>query len=133
MKKITTLLLILTIFAFTALPVLAQVDTDDPFGLGYGDELPLGTKDLRAGVMGVVNIALGFLGVIAIVIILYGGFVWLTSAGNEEKVGTAKKIITAGVVGLIIIFISYAIAVFVIDQLIVATGAEGTGFGGGGT
>ena len=120
MRKIATLLTVISLFALATMPVLAQ----DPFGLNYGTELPLGTKDLRAGIMGVVNVFLGFLGVIAIVIILYGGFVWLTSAGNEEKVGQAKKIITAGIVGLIIIFISYAIAVFVINQLIIATGAE---------
>ena len=41
---------------------------------------------------------------IALVIIVYAGFLWMTSAGNEEKVGEAKKIITAGIIGLIIIF-----------------------------
>jgi len=54
---------------------------------------------------------------------LWGGFRWMTAAGNEEKTGEAKKIITAGIIGLVIIFISYAIATFVINQLIVATGA----------
>ena len=52
---------------------------------------------------------------------LYAGFLWLTSAGSEEKVGQAKKIITSAIIGLVIIFISYAIATFVITQLIKAT------------
>jgi hypothetical protein len=54
---------------------------------------------------------------------LYGGFVWLTSAGSEDKIGQAKKIITAGIVGLVLIFVSFAIAQFVIAQLITATAA----------
>ena len=117
MKKLATLTITGVLFAFSALPALAQ------YGLEYGTLTGLGTEDLRAGVMGIINVFLGFLGVIAIVIILYGGFVWLTSAGNEEKVGKEKKIIRAGIIGLIIIFISYAIPTFVITELMGATGA----------
>jgi hypothetical protein len=119
MKKFIALT-ILTVFVLTALPVLAQ---SDPFGINtYGSYTGLGTRDLRSGIMGIVNALLGFLGVLAIVIILWGGFRWLTSGGNEEKVGEAKKIITAGVIGLVIIFTAYAIANFVISSLITATG-----------
>ena len=81
----------------------------------------LGTKDIREGVMTIVNVLLGFLGIIAILIVLYGGFLWMTAAGNEDKVDQAKKIITAGIIGLIIIFVSFAIATFVIESLITAT------------
>ena len=115
MKKIAVLA---TIFALTAVPALA-VELD--VGLNYGDETGLGTKDIRAGVMSIVNALLGFLGVLAIIIILWGGFRWLTSGGNEEKVGEAKKIIASGIIGLIIIFTAYAIATFVVTQLISAT------------
>lgn len=118
MKKIAVLTTLVMVFALTAMPVLA-LET----GLNYGTYTGLGTKDIREGVMSIVSLLLGFLGIIAIIIILYGGFVWLTSAGNEEKVGQAKKIITAGVIGLVIIFIAYALATFVISQLITATGA----------
>jgi len=118
MKKIATLTTLVVIFTLTVLPALA-LET----GIEYGTYTGLGTKDIREGIMAIVNVLLGFLGIIAIIIILYGGFVWLTSAGNEEKVGQAKKIIGAGVIGLVIIFVSYAIATFVISQLITATGA----------
>ena len=119
MKKLVTALIFTSfLFALTIAPVWA-LET----GLNYGTFTGLGTKDIREGVMAIVNVLLGFLGIVAIIIILYGGFVWLTSAGNEENVGRAKKIITAGIIGLIIIFVSYAIATFVINQLILATGA----------
>ena len=106
-------------FALTALPVLA-LNT----GIEYGTYTGLGTKDIREGIMSVINVLLGFLGILAIVIILWGGFRWLTSGGNEEKVGEAKKIITAGIIGLVIIFTAYAIASFVVTQLMSATGAQ---------
>lgn len=106
------------VFALTAMPVLA-LDT----GIEYGTYTGLGTNDIREGVMNVVNVLLGFLGILAIIIILWGGFRWMTSGGNEEKVGEAKKVITAGIIGLVIIFTAYALATFVISQLLTATGA----------
>ena len=114
MKKIAILTTIM-VFALTAVPALAA--TLD-VGMSYGDYTGLGTKDIREGIMTIVNVLLAFLGVIAILIILYGGFVWLTSGGNEEKVSQAKKIIAAGIIGLIIIFCAYAIATFVVLSLI---------------
>lgn len=120
MKKYAILMGVVMVFAMTVLPALAaSLDV----GLNYGTYTGLGTKDIREGVMAVIRVLLGFLGIIAIVIILYGGFVWLTSAGNEEKVGQAKKIISAGIIGLIIIFVSYALATFVVTQIMEATGA----------
>ncbi len=122
MKKTLTVFCLATIFALTVLPALAL--TSDEIGLQYGTYTGLGTKDLREGVMTIIQYLFGFLGIVAVVLFLYGGFLWLTAAGNEEKVGTAKKVLTAAIIGLVIIFISYAIANFVITQLITATGAN---------
>ena len=116
MKKTIFLTTLAMLFAMTVMPALA-LET----GLDYGTFTGLGTKDLREGAMTIVNVLLGFLGILAIVIILWGGFRWLTSGGNEEKVSEAKKIITAGIIGLVIIFTAYAIAQFVVSQLIRAT------------
>ncbi|MFA6410328.1 MAG: hypothetical protein WCW26_02015 [Candidatus Buchananbacteria bacterium] len=118
MKKIAIFTTLVAIFALTVMPALAL-----DVGLGYGTLTGLGTKDIREGIMAIIRLLLSFLGIIAIVIILYGGFIWLTSAGSEEKIGSAKKIISAGVVGLVIIFVSYALATFVVTQIMSATGA----------
>ena len=120
MKKGLIITSIVFLFALSITPALATLD----IGLNYGTATGLGTTDIREGVMNIVQYLLSFLGVIAIIVMLYGGFVWLTSGGNEEKVGQAKKIISAGIIGLVIIFISYALATFVIEQLITATGAN---------
>lgn len=121
MKKIATLATSMALFSLMVVPALAATD----FGVGYGTYLGLGTTDIKQGVMMIVTTLLGFLGLLAIIIILYGGFIWLTSAGNEEKVGKAKQVISAGIIGLIIIFISYALVSFVISNIGKATGAAG--------
>ncbi len=71
--------------------------------------------------VGVLIVYVGLLGIIAVVIILYGGFIWMTAAGNEERVDKARKMIVAGVIGLAIILSAYAIARFVVNSLVNAT------------
>ncbi|MBI2002991.1 MAG: hypothetical protein HYS76_00170 [Candidatus Wildermuthbacteria bacterium] len=83
-------------------------------------EIALPTADVRVVITRIINVAMGFLGIVAVLIILWGGFTWMTAGGNEEKVGEAKKIITAGVIGLIIVVTSYAIASFVVRSLTAA-------------
>ncbi|MFA6322287.1 MAG: hypothetical protein WCX71_02305 [Candidatus Buchananbacteria bacterium] len=126
MKKIATLATATVLFSSIVAPALAVTEAvSEQFGLGYGTYLGLGTADLKTGVMMIVQYMLGFLGIIAVLIILYGGFTWMTAAGNDEKVGKAKQIISAGVIGLVIIFVSYALVYFVITQIGKATGASG--------
>jgi len=60
---------------------------------------------------------LGFLGIIAVAIVLVGGFQWMTALGDEEKVKKARKLIGSGVVGLIIILAAYAIVNFVLTEI----------------
>jgi len=124
MKKFSKLLLSFAILSFLlvpmfALPAAAQSNPGD-FGLqqvdaGLGGTL--GNEDPRTVVGRIINIALGFLGVIALGIILMGGFTWMTAGGNEDKVAQAKKMIGAGVIGLAIIFLSWALANFIVGSL----------------
>ena len=90
-------------------------------GIDYGSATGLGTKDIRETVASIINVALGLLGIVAVVIILAGGFTWMTASGNEENVDKAKKMIFSGIIGLAIILSAYAIAKFVISSLITAT------------
>jgi len=118
MNKLILFAVLAATAALTVVPAFA-LDT----GLGYGTYTALGTKDIREGVMDIVALLLGLLGILVIVGIIAGGFIRMTSAGNEEKVSMGNKIIIAGIIGLAIIFLSYAIAAFVIGQLITSTGA----------
>ncbi len=64
----------------------------------------------------VIQWALGFLGLVAVIMILWGGITWMTSAGNEEKVRKAKEILRAAIIGLIVILLSWALVTFVVGQ-----------------
>lgn len=87
-------------------------------GKGFAGEAGLGTADLIDTISSIIRIALGFLGVIAVVIILLGGFKWMTSGGADTKVAEAKKLIFAGIIGLVIVLSAYAIATFVINSIV---------------
>lgn len=65
----------------------------------------------------IIGVFLSLLGVIFLCLIIYGGFLWMTSAGNESKVLTAKKVLTQAVIGLIIILSAYGITQFVLRSL----------------
>lgn len=100
-------------------------------GLGYAAEAGLGTQDIRITIANIIRVILGILGLVAVVIIIYGGFLYMTAAGEVEKIKTAKKLLAGAVIGLIIILSSFAIASFVISQLQQAVGPGGPGGGGG--
>jgi len=86
-------------------------------GINYGTATGLSTRDVREVVARIINVAMGLLGIVAVVIILAGGFLWMTAGGNEEKVEKAKSLIFSGIIGLAIILTSFAIARFVISSL----------------
>jgi len=102
-------------------PVVVDTITANDLGINYGKATGLGGTDVRVTVARVIRVAMGLLGIVAVVIILIGGFTWMTAGGNEEKVGEAKKWIFAGIIGLAIILSAYAIANFVLTQLVTAT------------
>lgn len=105
--------------------------SEDTFGLkgvntGLEDDSGnnvLGNKDLRETIGDLIQVALSLLGVVAVVIILIGGFKWMTAGGNEEKVTEARKLIFSGIIGLAVILSAWAISIFVIEQLSTATGS----------
>lgn len=71
----------------------------------------------------IIGTFLSFLGIIFLCLVIYGGFLWMTSAGNEGKVIRAKQTLTQAVIGLIIILSAYSITYFVFNSLKSASGA----------
>lgn len=124
MKKATMFLasLVLSVGMF-AVPALVGAQTDI-FGVNYGAATGLGQQDPRETVANVIRIALSFLGIVAVIIVLWGGVLWMTAAGNSDKVDQAKKVLFSGLIGLIIILSAFAVTQFVINQLINATGTN---------
>lgn len=120
--------LIIAIFAVADFALAAV----DPWGgkkTAVEGAIGLGTDDPRIIAASVIRVALGFLGVIALGLIIYAGFLWMTSAGNEQKIEQAKKILKNALIGLIIILASFGIVSFIIEKLLEQTGAGGPGGG----
>lgn len=81
------------------------------FGAFIGPEANVGgtSGSLRDLVLKIVNFFLGFLGLLAVIMVIYGGFLYISSAGNDEKVGQAKKILLYAVLGIVVIVVSFAL------------------------
>lgn len=84
-------------------------------GVGQQQELPV--------LVGrIINIVLGFIGILLIAYFIYAGFLWMTAGGNEENVTKAKTIIKNAIIGLIITVAAFAITNFVLGSVINAAG-----------
>ncbi len=118
MKKHKTILAGIIGISLFILPLAASADFFGGFDPGWGND------NLLDIIASVINILMGLLGVLAVLLFLYGGFTWMIAAGNPDKVETAKKIILAAVIGLIIIFLSWALAQFIVGTLSNATGVS---------
>ena len=55
------------------------------------------------------GIGLSFIGVVALLFIVYGGFLILTSQGNPEQVDKGKSYITYSVIGVVLAIAGYAL------------------------
>lgn len=77
--------------------------------LGAVSDATGGQTSLRGLVLTIVNYFLGFLGLLAVIMVIYGGVTYVSSAGNDEAVGKAKKIIMYALIGIIIILLSFVV------------------------
>ena len=114
LHKFAKVALALGIAATLAVPAASFAVTATSFSIeSIGSQIGLGNADLKSTVLNIIRLVLGLMTLVAVVLIIYGGFVWLTAAGNEENVEKAKKIISAAVMGLIVILLAWAIVIFV--------------------
>jgi len=113
MKKLLLLLLLGLPQLASAQPSVGDWGVND-FAAGG---VNLGTRTLRETIAGIINIALGFLGILATLLILFGGFTMMTSGGNADKKSGGQNAAVAGAIGLIIILTAYAISRFVLASV----------------
>jgi len=112
-KKVLSLLTI-AIIALSALPAAAQIVP----GSGGGDNAAKyadGSYELNDFIILGKNVAawiLGIVGSLALLFFIYGGIMFLIAGGKEEQIKKGKDIITAAIIGLILVFASYLIIAF---------------------
>lgn len=123
MKFIQSLLIALFLGCLTFAPSLALAQgagaaSADPTSVTLQDPLQLSADaPLEDLVARVIKSFLGIVGIIALILFLYGGILWLTSAGNSSKVEEGRNVFVWAVLGLVVIFSSYVIVTFVFDRL----------------
>ncbi|MBI4449684.1 IPT/TIG domain-containing protein, partial [Candidatus Uhrbacteria bacterium] len=112
------------VFAFTVSIILASLFMIPASsagaletGIDFGTATGLSTQDIRVTVAKIIRAAFGLLGIVGLGIVLAGGFLWMTSSGNEEKLAKAKQLLTNGAIGLTIMLLSFAITQFAISRL----------------
>jgi len=81
-----------------------------------------GEGSLTGFIGGLVSAALGLLGVVFFVLIIYGGALWMTAQGDTAKVDKAKKILLSAVIGLAVVMAAYAISYYVVGAIAGSTG-----------
>lgn len=112
-----------TFYTLAKADSLSNLDKAAGIG-GIKSDVSLGTR-IGTIIRGILSI----IGVVMLVLFIYGGFTWMTAGGNEEKVRQATKILASAVVGFILVFLSFALTNFFIE----AYKKSSSGSGGGNT
>ena len=99
-------------------PMKGLKSTAEHAGL-VGKEEPKSLTQLAGNI---INVLLGLLGIVAFILIIFAGFLWMISQGSKEKIDKAKGILRSSAIGLAIILASAALVNFVVFRLLDITG-----------
>ena len=121
MKKVKVLLAGLLMVPTVALAVAPSVSAEYSLSGGAetakGEGMKYGVGDANSLVKNIVNIILWVVGILSVIMMVWGGIKYTTSAGDSNKVTSAKNTIIYAVIGLIVSIMAYAIVNFVIGQI----------------
>lgn len=119
-KKTTLIILILILINAFLLPSLLCLAQSNP-----GDSLnqtrnaaDLPTGDVPTYLGQIIGAGVALSGSIFLFLIIYGGIIIMTAAGNEERYGKGKKVIYWAVIGIIVIGAAYGITTFIFNAIL---------------
>jgi hypothetical protein len=101
--------------ALIFLPLLGLAEDASTDGVTLTN--PIGTSDVRVIIGYVIKAALGISGSLALLMFVWGGFLWLTAAGNSDRIEKGKKVLIWSTLGLVVIFSAYTITNAVIGGI----------------
>ncbi|MCK5511035.1 IPT/TIG domain-containing protein [Candidatus Parcubacteria bacterium] len=107
-----------SILAIIALALFTAVDfaLAQDIGIDYANNLGLqeaSETDIKTLIINIIRYVLTFLGIIAVVMVMYGGFIWMTSNGQPDRIQKAKKTLIGAAIGLVIVISAFAIVTFI--------------------
>lgn len=108
----------LAVFALNVPLTLAQVPIDDSANAVLGSTgAATRFRDLPTAINTIFQVVIAASGAIFVLMFLFGGIQYLTSAGNEEGSAKARKLLVDAIVGLIIVLAAYALGTWILAQL----------------
>lgn len=110
MKKYYSLFFILFIGLIIYLPIIAGATIPQLHN-------PLGTTNISTITGNLINKVLSIVGVIAFAMFVYGGILWMTSAGSEEQIKKGKNTLVWATIGLAFIFFAYTLVHYILSSV----------------
>jgi hypothetical protein len=84
----------------------------DPGSIGIANPV----KDANGAFASILNVAYGAAGIVCVIVIIYGGFIYTTSDGNATNVKRGKDAILGAVIGIIVVIMAFAITQFILGK-----------------
>jgi len=132
MKKLLVIITLPLLFTALFTPVFvsgaglgdAQGQLETAGGIAYGADAE---TEFESVLGNLINTLLSITGIVFLLLMIYGGYLWMTARENQDQAKKAKDVITAAFIGIVIVVLAYGITFFVIEQLLSPSGA-GSGF-----
>ncbi len=120
---LTALTLVVGNLAMHTSPVLADAKSDICSGVGAvsggnGCANPKGSPTVNSVINSVINIISAFVGVLAVIMIVFAGFRYVTAAGDSGKISSAKNTLIYAIVGLVVAGMAQIIVRYVVTNVI---------------
>ena len=107
-----------SVLSTASLPGSASAQVSDGINTATTSEMKGKSIDGDKGLIKtVVNVLLWAVGILSVIMIIFSGFRYITSAGDASKTKSAQSTLTYSVVGLIVAIMAYAIVNMVINRL----------------
>ena len=134
MKKIIFLALvslgIASVLGLSMVSSNASAQVSSGINAATTDEMKNKQIDGSNGVIRTIsNILIWVVGIVAVIMIVWSGFKYITTAGDASKVASAKSSLTYAIVGLTIAILSYSIVNFIMERLDVSSAGKSSGGG----
>lgn len=123
-----------SVLAVGSVPALGNEDSRaidgavDEITAGFKEQLPVSDWTEIAGatpddkvqlfIASIIVKALGIIGSISLIVFVYSGIMWMTSAGNESQLTKAQHGMVWAALGMFVIFLSYTIVQFIIKRMV---------------
>lgn len=117
MRRLHAITLRLAAGALALAPLAALAQTDPCAGRTVCLKNPLSSASIPELVGNIIKAGMGIVGALALLVFVYGGFLWLTSGGEAGKVQQGKDAMKWAIIGLVVVFSSYALVNFVFSAI----------------